>query len=146
MLVRYVAAVLDQDGQAGVRALRRTPRPGRLVEDAVFAEAGRRGFAGCFPQLLSGVRYWLPFERDTVIKETSWTGEAVCLGSAPRLLEEITLVQAAIVEADPGVPAWDREQGTPQDDTLAAAWQAGDIIARLCTLAVERHLPLWTTG
>jgi hypothetical protein len=57
VLFYYVAAVLDQRGQAGLRNLirQRIPPPDEI--DAAFTEADRRGFGGIFPQLLLGASF-----------------------------------------------------------------------------------------
>ena len=146
MLLRYVAAVLDQLGEAAVRDLAGTARPSTATVAPVFAEADRRGFGGRFPQLLLGARYWLPFQRHLIIEEPNWQGDMERYGSLLRLVDEVREVRSAIAAADPAATAWTADRATPQDDTLAAAWQASDTVSRLCAVAIARRLPVWTTG
>ena len=146
MLLRYTAAVLDLRGAVGVRLLVGTAKPAYSVLDAVFAGAERRGFGGRFPQLLLGATCWLPFKRHLIIEEPDWRGDVGRYGSLFRLSDELAEVRGFIADADPGATAWVADKGTPQDDVLAAAWQASDTVSRLCGVAVGQCLPLWTTG
>ncbi len=146
MLLRYVAAMFDQRGPVAAHALAGMAKPSQAELDLVFAEAARRGFAGRFPQLLLGTRYWLPFQRNLIIEEPNWLGDVERYGSARRLADELKEVRAFVADAVPNVTAWTAMRPTPQNDVLAAAWQASDTIARLCNSAVTQHLPLWTTG
>ena len=146
MLLRYVAAVLDQRGETALRGLAGPARPSSTEVEPVFAEANRRGFGGRFPQLLLRARYWFPFQRHIIIEEPNWQGVVERYGSAPRLADELEEVRAAIASADPSATAWTADRPTPQGDTLAAAWQVSDTVSRLCAAANARRLPLWTTG
>ena len=146
MLLRYVAAVFDQRGPGAASILVGLTKPSYPELDRAFAEAERRGFGGQFPQLLLGARYWLPFERGLMIEEPNWLGDVERYGSAPRLMDELMAVRAFISSADPGATVATAKGQTILDNTLAAAWQASDTVARLCAAAVAQHLPLWTTG
>ena len=147
MLLRYVAAVLDQRGQSAVRRLVNTGKPAVKEIDRVFAEAMRRGFGGHFPQLLLGARYWFPFQRHLIIEEPDWLGNLERYGSTFRLMDELQAVRTSISDADTGATAWTANRPTtPENDVLAAAWQASDTVSRLCTHAISQRLPLWTTG
>jgi hypothetical protein len=143
-LLRYVAAVLDQRGQAGLGSMRQQREPAPGETHAVFAEAERRGFSGRFPQLLLGASFWLPFSRNLMIEEPDWDGAPERYGSVSRLVDELTEIRAGIVAADPSV------QRTAESDdsrsTLVAAWWVSGTVLRLGTLATKKHLPLWTTG
>jgi hypothetical protein len=144
VMLRFAAAVMDRRGQAGLSSLTHQRHPTSDEVKAALASAERRGFAGRFPQLLLGARFWLPFSRNLMIEEPDWDGAVERYGSVPRLLDEITEIRAGIVEADPSV-----EQATEQgalEYSLAAAWQTSAAVLRLVTVAAERHLPLWTTG
>jgi hypothetical protein len=144
VMLHFAAAVLDQRGHAGLSTMVHQRRPSSDEMKAAFANAERRGFAGRFPQLLLGARFWLPFSRNLMIEEPDWDGAVERYGSVPRLLDELTEIRAAIAEADPSV-----EQTTEQDaleQCLAAAWQTSATVLRLVNIAAERHLPLWTTG
>ena len=144
VMLHFAAAVLDQRGQAGLRSMIRQRRPTSDEMEAAFGNAERRGFAGRFPQLLLGARFWLPFSRNLMIEEPDWDGAVERYGSVPRLLDELTEIRAVMAEADPSV-----EHTTEQDaleHSLAAAWQTSATVLRLVTIAAQRHLPLWTTG
>jgi hypothetical protein len=144
VMLHFAAAVLDQRGQAGLSSMIHPSHPTSDEMEAAFANAERRGFAGRFPQLLLRASFWLPFSRNLIIEEPDWDGSVERYGSAPRLLDEIAEIRAAIAEADPSV-----EHTTEQDaleHSLAAAWQTSATVLRLVTIAADRHLPLWTTG
>ena len=64
---------------------------------------------------------------------------------APRLADELAEVRASIAAADPKAAAWPAD-AAPLDDVLANAWQASEVVARLCDAAIALHLPLWITG
>ena len=142
---RYVAAVLDQRGPAGVKELLHQRRPPGEEAGAVFTEADRRGFGGRFPQLLLGATIWLPFDRNLVIEEPDWDGKMARYGSVLRLLDELSSARAGIADADPTVARLG-EFAESSEEVLAAAWQASTTIFRLTTLATAKRLPLWTTG
>jgi hypothetical protein len=146
MLLRFVAAVLDQQGPAAARALAGRAKPPHSELDLVFAETDRRGFTGQYPQLLLGARYWFPFQRDMIIEEPSWEGAVERYGSLFRLADEVREVRAFIAGTDPSATAWTAQQETPQDDVLAAAWQASDTVWHLSAAAMAQRVPLWTTG
>jgi hypothetical protein len=145
ILFYYVAGVLDQRGQTGVRNLVHQSRPPEDEIDTVFTETDRRGFGGCFPQLLLGAKIWLPFERNLMIEEPNWDGKTDRYGSVSRLLGEVSTVRAGIADADSTVARFG-EFDEPSQQILAAAWQASATILRLATLATARHLPLSKTG
>jgi hypothetical protein len=119
-------------------------RPTSDEMDAAFADAERRAFGGRFPQLLLGARFWLPFSRNLMIEEPDWEGAVERYGSVPRLLDEITAIRAGIATADPSVEQ--SAESEALEYSLAAAWQTSATVLRIATIAVEKHLPLWTTG
>jgi hypothetical protein len=144
VMLHFAAAVLDQRGQAGLSSMVHQRRPTSDELEAAFADAERRAFGGRFPQLLLGARLWLPFSRNLMIEEPDWEGAVKRYGSVPRLLDEITAICTGIATANPSV-----EQSAESDAleySLAAAWQTSATVLRLATIAVEKHLPLWTTG
>jgi hypothetical protein len=144
VILHFAATVLDRSGQAGLTNMirRRRPKPDEM--EAAFAAAERRGFGGRFPQLLLGASFWLPFSRNMMIEEPDWDGVQQRFGSVPRLLDEITVVRAALAEADPSVQRA-AEIDTPEY-SLAAAWQTSTTVLRLAIVAARKHLPLWKTG
>ena len=144
-MFHYVAAVLDQRGQAALRDLVHRDRPPSDEMGAVFTEADRRGLSGRFPQLLLGAKTWLPFERNLVIDERDWNGNPNSYGSAFRFVDEVAAVRAGIADADPSVVG-STESDDPPEQILASAWQTSMTILRLATLATGKRLPLWTTG
>ena len=146
LLLRYVAAVTDQRGPDAALALVGARGIPDAEMDAVLGEANRRGFAGRYPQLLLDAQYWLPFKRHLIIEEPDWLGTVARFGSAPRLADELAEVRASIAAADPKAAAWPADSAAPSDDVLANAWQASEVVARLCDAAVAQHLPLWITG
>ena len=145
MFLRYTAAVLDQHGPAGSRFLVGMNRPPDSMLDAAFSEANRKGFAGRFPQLSLGAKYWFPFNRHLIIEEPNWRGNIERYGSLFQLRNEVDEIRAFVAEINPGATAWTAEKTTP-DDILSAAWQASDTVSRLCAGAVAQNVPLWTTG
>jgi hypothetical protein len=147
MLLRFVAAVLDQRGPDGAAAvLKGATKPSAQDRAATFVDAERRGPAGRFPQLLLGVRYWLLFQRDVIIEEPNWRGNVQRYGSVFRLAEEVRGVRDFIASADASATCWTAEKVGEPPDVLASVWQASDTISRLATVAVSKRLPLWTTG
>jgi hypothetical protein len=146
MLLRYAAAILDQQGRTALRALAGAPQPPYPVLNAVFAEAARRGFGGRFPQLLLGAKYWLPYKRHLIMEEPNWRGNVERYGSLFQLSDEIKEVRDSIADADRSAAVWTADKHTPKHDVIAAAWQASDTVSRLCAAALAQHLPLWTTG
>jgi hypothetical protein len=144
VMFHYVAAIFDQRGESELRKLIDVEKPPPRELDAAFAEAARRGFGGCFPHLLLGANLWLPFKRQLMIEEPNWDGNVHRYGSAFHLVDEVTTVRAAIAGAQPSVihsPA-----AETSDRVMVAAWQTSNTILRLATIAVAKHLPLWTTG
>lgn len=147
MLFRYVAAVLDQQGnERAARVLLGAIKPPYELLDRVFTDADRRSFAGKFPHLLLGAHYWLPFQRHLIIEEPDWQGNVRRFGSTTRLNGEVRIVRAFIAAADPSATYWTAKRVERPPDVLAAAWQASDTIFRLGSAALSHHLPLWTTG
>jgi hypothetical protein len=144
VLFRYVAAVLDQRGQAALRSLVHGGRPPSDEMDAAFTEADRRGRSGRFPQLLSWASIWLPFERNLVIDEPDWDGKPRSYGSVFHFVDEVAAVRAGIADADPSVVG-STDSDDPPEQILASAWQTSVTILRLATLATDKRLPLWTT-
>lgn len=144
VMLHFAAAVLDQRGRAGLSSMIHQRRPTSDEMNAAFANAERRGFAGRFPQLLLGARFWLPFSRNLMIEEPDWDGAVERYGSVPRLLDEIAEIRTGIAEADPSV----KQTAEPDslEYSLAAAWQTSATVLRLVTIALQRQLPLWTTG
>lgn len=146
MLLRYVAAKLDQGNPDAANVLIHAQTPSQTEVDQVFAEVKRRGFGGRFPQLLLGAEYWLPFKRNLIIEEPDWSGYVTRYGSTPGLADELSAIRALISAADPTVTAWSAKRNEVPGGMLAAAWQASDTISRMCGMAVDQRLPLWTTG
>jgi hypothetical protein len=144
VMFHYVAAVLDQRGKSELGKLVGVgkPLPGEL--DAAFAEASRRGFGGCFPHLLLGANFWLPFKAQLMIEEPNWDGKLDRYGSVFQLVDELSTVRAAIADVQPSVI--DFPAAETSDQVMAAAWQTSNTILRLATIATAKHLPLWTTG
>lgn len=145
-MLRYVAAVLDQRGPAGLRALVGTAGPPTEVLRQVFADNDRRDLAGSFPHLLTGARCWLPYDRNFVMEAPDWLGSVQRYGSLVWLAEEIGAVRAAVADLAPDATAWGARGETPEHDVLAAAWHASDTVARLCGIALARRLPLWAAS
>jgi hypothetical protein len=144
--LRYLAAAIDQLGAseaATIVGLSTLP-DGAMA--AGFAESDRRGSAVRFPQLLMGARYWLPFRRSVVIASTTWRGELARFGSVDALAAELDEIRSLVAEIDPSVITLPAEASAPPRNVLSSAWQAGDTVLRLTTLALTQGLPLWTTG
>jgi hypothetical protein len=147
VLLRYVAAVLDERGEkAAAGALLRTTKPPRDQMTPVLAAACQRGMTSSFPHLLLGGRCWLPFAQNAIIQEPDWNGSATRFGSASHLSAELDAVRAFIAATAPAATEWTARRQDPPPNVLASAWQASDTIARLCTVALARRLPLWSTG
>lgn len=146
LMLRYVAAILDQRGPDTARALAGTTMPPYADMASVFAEADRRGFAGRFPQLLLDARYWLPSKQYLIIEEPDWRGTVARYGSASRFSDELKEVQAFVAAAEPEAATRPTNRSFPPKDVLAGAWQASEAAARVCAVAVAQHLPLWTTS
>lgn len=144
VMFRYVAAILDQRGTLELEKLIDITEPPRHEYRAVFAEADRRGFGGRFPHLLLGANLWLPFRSQLMIEEPNWNGKLDRYGSVFHLVDEITIVRAAIADADPSLIHSSAAQTS--DNVIVAAWQASSTILRLATIATAKPLPLWTTG
>lgn len=81
-----------------------------------------------------------------MIEEPDWFGSIVRYGSTPRLADELSAVRTLISDADPTATNWSAKRTEVPDDVLAAAWQASDTVWRLSGIAIDRRLPLWTTG
>jgi hypothetical protein len=145
-LFRYVTAIIGQHGVGGLAALVGLTAPPDGAKAAVFAEADRRGSAVRFPQLLMGVRYWLPIKSNIVITSTTWRGDVARFGSVSALAGELNEIRAAIVQVDPSISLSPADGSVPRRDVLSSAWQAGDRVSRLAALALTHGLPLWTTG
>jgi len=143
--LRYVAALVEKGGPGAVRELVGVDEPRRNAMDRVFERLERDGSSGQFRQLLMVSSYWLPFHRDVILDAPDWRGEDSQMGSTFRLADELVALRAMIAEADPKATAWTRDREVPES-LLGAAWQASDTILHLCTDAMARKLPLWTTG
>src|SRR6202035_3733176 len=144
VMFRYVAAILDQRGTLELEKLIDVTEPPRHEYRAVFAEADRRGFGGRFPHLLLGANLWLPFRSQLMIEEPNWNGKLDRFGSVFHLIDEITIVRAAVADADPSLIHSSAVQTS--NKVIVAAWQTSNTILRLATIAAAKHLPLWTTG
>jgi hypothetical protein len=145
LLFHYLAAVLDQHGQAGLKEFVAQGAPPRDEIHAAFTEADRRGFGGRFPQLLLGATVWLPFERNLMIEEPDWDGNMDRYGSVFGLLEEVTAVREGIAAADP-TEARSAEADPGSESALVGAWRCSETILRLTTIATEKQLPLLRVG
>jgi len=143
--IRYVAALVEKGGPQVLHGLIGVDEPRRNAMDKVFDALEREGSSGQFRQLLMVTRYWLPFQRDVILDEPDWQGDEGQMGSTFRLADELVALRAMIAEADPASTAWTRDREVPES-VLGAAWQASDTILHLCTDAMARKLPLWTTG
>lgn len=140
--LRYVAAVLNQQGTAtAARLLRGQPEPNHSATAPIFDAVEKLGFTGLFPQLLLGVTFWLPFRRNMIIEEQNWRGTLVRFGSIVHLLREIAEIRRFIKLADATAPSASEDDET----VLPGAWKAADIIHRYGKQAVAKHLPFWTT-
>ena len=147
VLLRYVAAVLDRQGpEKAARALLDSQPPPFKQYDAEFADADRRGFTGRFPQLLLGGDYWLPFQRNLIIEEPDWRNDVQRFGSSFRLADEVAEIRSFIAAADRRATAWNADRYDDPPDVFSLAWQASDMVSRLCAIARSRNLPFWTTG
>jgi hypothetical protein len=80
-----------------------------------------------------------------MIEEPNWDGHLDRYGSVFRLVEEVTTVRAAIVDAQSSV-IQSSAAGASTEQVRVAAWQTSSAILRLATIAAAKHLPLWTTG
>lgn len=145
VVLRYIAAVLDQRGKEGLTELADRNMAQDEEMESAFAEAGRRGFGGSFPQLLLRAQIWLPFQRNLMIEEPDWDGNLARYGSVIRLADELTEIRASLSEVDPNVTR-SLESADSSPNTFADAWQASSVIMRLASLATGKHLPLLTTG
>jgi hypothetical protein len=144
VMFHYVAAMLDQHEKSEVSTLIDASKPSTQEFDAVFAESDRRGFGGRFPHLLLGANIWLPFKKHMMIEEPNWEGRLDRYGSVFHLVDELTVVRAGIVDAQPSVIHSPAREGSGK--VIASAWQTSNTILRLANIAVSKHLPLWTTG
>jgi hypothetical protein len=144
VMFHYVAAIFDQHGKSGLSKLINAEEPSTPELHAVFAEADRRSFAGRFPDLLLGAELWLPFKSQLMIEEPNWDGKLNRYGSVFRLVDEVTIVRAAIADTQPSVAH--ASAADTSDKVIVAAWQTSNTILRLATIAAAKHLPLWTTG
>jgi hypothetical protein len=80
---------------------------------AAIAEAAQRGSAARFPQLLIGVRYWLPFRRSVIIAATTWRGESARFGSVQALAAELDQMGSLIAEIGSSAAIPPAEAATP---------------------------------
>jgi hypothetical protein len=145
MLLRYVAAIVDEGGTEELRRLVDAKAPSRDEIGGALEAAEHRGFTGRFPQLLLVSKFWLPFQRNTIIKEPDWQGNNERFGSSLRLADEVRELRDLIRAADPRSIEWTREREVPTM-ALWAAWQASETLAHIATAAVSQRLPLLTTG
>jgi hypothetical protein len=84
-----------------------------------------------------------PRSASHVIEEPDWRGNVARFGSAVHLLREIVEIRDFIKAADAAAIT---APESDDQDVLAAAWKAADMIHRLASLAVLKHPPFWTTG
>jgi hypothetical protein len=145
LLLRYVAAVVDERGPQAIHSLVGADKPAHDEIHRALGGVDRRGCAGRFPQLLLVPEFWLPFQQNMIIEEPDWQGETKQFGSNFWLAEEIRELRALITDADPRSVDWTPERDVPTK-VLWAAWHASETIARVCAAATSRHLPFWTTG
>jgi len=103
------------------------------------------GYQTRFRQLLLGASLWLPFRRDIVIEEADWAGHPVKIGSVIALSEQLADLREFMKRADPDVTLWSHVSDEPPT-VLCKAWQCSEPIAVLAAKAIERRLPMWTTG
>lgn len=145
VMLRYVAAIVDERGPHGLRSLVGADKPEHPEIARALDGVGRRGFTGRFPQLSLGEYYWLPFQRNLILEEPDWEGRSQRFGSVYRLADQLGDLRALLREADPACAEWTAEREVPAR-ILWAAWQASETVARICAAGAERHLPVWTTG
>ncbi|MEE3624149.1 hypothetical protein UCD39_09160 [Nitrospirillum sp. BR 11752] len=144
LLLRYVAAIVDEKGAAALKGLVAAARPDRPEIDRALKAADQRGFTGRFPQLLLTGDYWLPFRRNMIIEDLDWWGRPARFGSVTNLLHEVTELRTVIRTADP-TAARHRPDERPEAP-LATAWQASETLHHVAKVAVDRHLPLWLSS
>jgi hypothetical protein len=145
LMLRYVAAKVDEGGARALRGLVGAERPPRDEIHRALHGVDRRGFTGRFPQLSLVVYYWLPFQRNLIIEEPDWRGKTKRFGSVYRLADEVGEIRAMLLEADARCAEWTAMREVPTQ-VLWAAWQASETVAKICAAAAERRLPAWTTG
>jgi hypothetical protein len=145
LMLRYVAARIDEQGPRALRGHASADRPPLDEIERALARVEARGFTCRFPQLSLVGLYWLPFERNMIIEEPDWRGKTERFGSTYRLAEEISDIRAMLREADPKCAEWTALREAPSQ-SLWAAWQASETVARIGAAAYERRLPFWTTG
>ncbi|QEX19509.1 hypothetical protein FRZ44_48230 [Hypericibacter terrae] len=145
VLLRYVAARIDERGTQGIRSLIDAEGPPSVEIGRALEGAESRGFTSRFPQLLLRSAFWLPFHRNMIIEEPDWQGRTERFGSNFRLEEELRDLRMLIAEADPRSGEWTSDRSVPTK-VLWAAWQASEMMGRICAAATSRHLPFWTTG
>lgn len=145
VMLRYVAAIVDERGAAGLRGLVGAERPSHEEIGRGLDRVDRRGFTVQYPQLSLTERYWLPFQRNLIIEAPDWRGKTQRFGSVYHVANELRDLRALLVEAEPGCAEWTAEREVPTR-ILWAAWQASETAAKICAAGAERHLPVWTTG
>jgi hypothetical protein len=145
VMLRYVAAIVDERGLEGLRGLVGAERPPHGEIGRALVRVERRGFTGRFPQLSLTEYYWLPFRRNMIIEEPDWQGRTARFGSVYRLADELRDIRALLLETDRACSEWTAQREVPTR-ILWAAWQASETVAKICAAGAERHLPLWTTG
>jgi hypothetical protein len=145
VMLRYVAAIVDEHGPEGLRSLVGAEKPAHEEIARALDAVDRRGFTGRFPQLSLTEYYWLPFQRNLIIEAPDWRGKTKRFGSVYRLADEVSDIRALLLHADPGCAPWTAEREVPAR-ILWAAWQASETVAKVCAAGAARHLPVWTTG
>lgn len=145
VMLRYVAAIVDERGPRGLGALVGLEKPDHPEIARALDGVERRGFTGRFPQLSLGEYHWLPFQQNLILEEPDWEGKTRRFGSVYRLADQVADIRALLREADPACAEWTAEREVPSR-ILWAAWQASETVARVCAAGAERHLPVWTTG
>ena len=148
LLLRYTAAVFDYESEEqAARLLLVTGIPDdSIVEDTLEKSYQRKNFYR-FPQVLSGIDYWLPFKSDLIIDEPNWRGTLVRVGSVYGLFDELHTIQQFISRADPSVAAM--PASVPQQQVrhpLQAAWLVSRLMSRIATAAISQRLPLYESG
>ncbi len=101
VMLRYVAAIVDERGPGGLRGLVGAEKPPHEEIRRALDGVDRRGFTGRFPQLSLTEYYWLPFQRNLIIEEPDWQGRTRRFGSVYRLADQLRDLRALLRETDP---------------------------------------------
>jgi len=144
-MLRYVAAVVEVEGEKAARRLVGAERPGYPEIGRIFDSFDGVSELLRFPQLLLTDLYWLPYHRNVVVDDEDWQGERHRFGSTFRLADELRDLRTLIAALDPNAIEGAESFETPLPP-LPAAWRVSEVVVKICGAAVERKLPLWTTG